>query len=308
MLNEQDGGNNSRNRGQNRPQSGGKEPFYEEHVALEGLASWASARPDKCFHGILRVDPNKSKVAYITPAPYPGPMNPPAVAGAIKPLDILIDDERCRNRALHGDRVCVELLPEDKWADLTDRQKQQRQQEEGKGAAVCPPIPPSENEAADAAEMAAAQEHKKDVLKRLWQPSRHITDGFVFPPQHSESESTSAAPTGAESVAAALTRRALALNKQPRGRVVCLLHLPGSGGFAAANAANVGGSGSGSDRGASASLCSNVGALQTMLPPPRAGASPVLPERTSFVYFVPQDKRLPNFIVPRMQVGIHLNC
>ena len=70
--------------------------FVTEDAALAGLGA------GQLLKGVLRVNPKRRKVAYVS------------VAGIH--VDILIDDEKWRNRAFHGDLVVLELFPSSEWA------------------------------------------------------------------------------------------------------------------------------------------------------------------------------------------------
>jgi exoribonuclease R len=75
---------------------------YEEHLSLVETENLISE--GRLFAGILRVNSKRRKVAYVT---VPG----------IK-TDILIEDEKARNRAIHGDLVAIELFDPKLWLPI----------------------------------------------------------------------------------------------------------------------------------------------------------------------------------------------
>lgn len=72
--------------------------FYSERVVEDGL------KTKKIFSGTLRISPYKKNVAYISTKEFR--------------IDIVLDNESLRNRAVFGDVVAVELLPQTEWMSI----------------------------------------------------------------------------------------------------------------------------------------------------------------------------------------------
>lgn len=72
---------------------------HSDYLSKAELA--AGVENGTIFIGSLKIFPQKRKLAYI------------AIPG--HSIDVLIPDERSRNRAFHGDQVYVELLPQHQW-------------------------------------------------------------------------------------------------------------------------------------------------------------------------------------------------
>ena len=98
------GGYNNNNNN-NNSSSGGKPGLYSEYMPLEAVQKGLLA--GTLYQGLLRVNPKRRKVAYVT-------------CEGIK-IDVYIEDEKLRNRAIHGDIVAVELLPQSEWLPIVQR-------------------------------------------------------------------------------------------------------------------------------------------------------------------------------------------
>ena len=102
------GGNNNGRGGynnNNNSSSGGKTGLYSEYIPLDAAQKGLLA--GTLYQGLLRVNPKRRKVAYVT-------------CEGIK-IDVFIEDEKLRNRAIHGDIVVVELLPQSEWLPIVQR-------------------------------------------------------------------------------------------------------------------------------------------------------------------------------------------
>jgi DIS3-like exonuclease 2 len=100
MKKKTNGKSNPKKKNNNKEKEGQKEKrVFEDHLPLdeinEGLKNYT------LFQGKLKVFANKRKLGYVE------------VEGL--KYDVLIEDEKLRNRALVGDTVVVSIFPEDKW-------------------------------------------------------------------------------------------------------------------------------------------------------------------------------------------------
>lgn len=78
---------------------------YENFLNREACLAKLSSQD--LFQGTIHVNPKRKKVAYVT-------------CNEIGDVDILIDDEKFRNRAIHDDLVAVELFPMCEWSPVSD--------------------------------------------------------------------------------------------------------------------------------------------------------------------------------------------
>ncbi len=150
--------------------------FYSEFIREEDAQKGIEA--GTLYKGILRVNPKRRKVAYVT------------VAGI--QVDILIDDEKWRNRAFHGDLVVLELFPSSEWA-------------------------PSASSTNDDTELSIYDQSgdtevlSRDIQETLWRPKSNL-----LKPREAETVETSIVLHNVDQVA-------MDLSCQPRGRVVYIL-------------------------------------------------------------------------------------
>ena len=77
---------------------------YEAHLPSPEVGE--KVRDGRVFTGFFRTTPNRRKVAYGT-------------CREIGALDVVIDDERHHNRAIHGDLVALELYPQAEWVPFS---------------------------------------------------------------------------------------------------------------------------------------------------------------------------------------------
>ena len=97
--------NHNNNNNNNNSSSGGKTGVYNEYLPADVVQK--GLLDGTLYQGLLRVNPKRRKVAYVT-------------CEGIK-IDVFIEDEKLRNRAIHGDVVVVELLPQSEWLPIVQR-------------------------------------------------------------------------------------------------------------------------------------------------------------------------------------------
>jgi exoribonuclease R len=153
--------------------------FYTAHVSVESTH----------VVGVLKVMAQRRKVGYVS------------VEGAS--VDIFIADEKARNRAIVGDTVAVELLPEDQWVD---RNSGERPNDE-------PMVKASVFDAARLAQNAATQ-------RSLWLPRDAVISAGAASKKGQGQGTGSGAPPHAPH---ALDEAASVCGKQPTGRVVAVV-------------------------------------------------------------------------------------
>lgn len=139
------------------------------------------------YLGVLKVNPRKKVEAYVRPEGFG--------------IDFRVDDEKMRNRSLHGDLVAVQLLPEEDWAPWSTM----LQAKLGLGDTT--------NELA----ALPAARGNNPTEKRLWAPKQAMIDSFRA---HAEEKSKAAAAAAGKHP---IEVRSLELNLQPRVRVVSVL-------------------------------------------------------------------------------------
>jgi exoribonuclease R len=79
--------------------------FYDNHLSEEKVNAGLLA--GFFFRGCFKVNPKKRKVGYVS------------CEGLT--IDICIDDDKLRNRAIQGDIVAIELLPKSEWLSIKQR-------------------------------------------------------------------------------------------------------------------------------------------------------------------------------------------
>ncbi|KAJ0406113.1 hypothetical protein P43SY_008364 [Pythium insidiosum] len=180
-------------------------------------------------------------------------------------VDVLVDGVRDRNRAMDGDLVAVEILPEEKWKSLDNNTKSQSnngRRRPGRRASIDEDYEPADAEAA------------AEALQALWRPNVDTTRCFVKKPDVAEVSDSVEDP-----VAVAIQRvaeRSASLGSRPTGRVVYVL-APG------------------------AAVQGFVGSLvpKTRISDPSAALSP----EDDYAYFDAQDPRVPRRVrIPRLQL------
>ena len=162
---------------------GQSKAFYDNHIdeiqVSNGLASGTY------FKGLLRVNPQRRKVAYIS------------VEG-IK-FDIVIVDEKDRNRAVHGDCVVVELYPDADWLPRAAAPKESNKANDG--------LEDSNN--------------ATSIQTSLWNPVLDLLSDNFFAGVDVEADGTRDGSALSECMQR-VTRISLDREIQPRGKVVAI--------------------------------------------------------------------------------------
>jgi len=188
------GGGDKSNKGEGNKSGGGarggyvkqaSSSFYEEYLPVEQIEEGMG---QQYFQGILKVNPRKKVEAYVRPEGFN--------------IDLRVDDEKARNRSLHGDLVALELLPEAEWAPWSSMLQAKLGLELGDTAA--------------GGELPARVPSQNPAEKRLWAPKQGMIDGFR---SQADVAKRAAATAGKHPIEA----RSLELNLQPRARVVSVL-------------------------------------------------------------------------------------
>jgi len=236
-----------------------KKEVYSEHVT--DSEAHAGLESGKYFQGKLRVNPKSTKNAYV------------AVKGVSR--DVLIQDEigldrkatGYRNRAIHGDVVVLEMLPEAEWPVLTSRGAAADISEATLQDFVSDDMLARlqlSRDGPDAdGEDAAAAKSRQETVTRLWRPNEAVVQEFKR-----EEDEVHWIDEAA--------RRDPGAPKQPVGKVVGILR--------------------------ASHVKTLVGALEvkdasTIL---RRGAP--LPDNVTYVFFKPHEPVYPKLIVPRLQL------
>lgn len=108
-------------------------------------------------------------------------------------IDICIDDEINRNRAVHGDLVAVQLFPESQWLPLSQRERGSRKGD---------------------TEDDEDEEESAMIVRQLWQPHVDIISAHAKAGNEDESEVIAVHP---------IVEASNRLGLQPKGRVVAIL-------------------------------------------------------------------------------------
>ena len=209
--------------------------FYVPHLDQEACDNGTY------YVGVLRVNPRKMTEAYVS------------VDGV--GVDIRIDTEQLRNRSLHGDLVAIELLPEAEWLEFSNMMKGKLNLDLGNEGTE------SVVEALENLKVGSgSSEALRAVQESLWRPMVNKEEKKEMP--------------RANTCTSSLEKRALSIERQPRGRVVRIIERRHTKEL-------VGG------------LQANVPALTGLGPQDR------LPDSINSLYFVPADTKFPNLYVPR---------
>ena len=233
--------------------------YIREEEAREGV------RTGKFVEGRLRVNPKSRKNAFVT------------VDNVSR--DILVQDETKervqtghRNRAIHGDVVVLELLPEDEWPTLSVRRKSKVRGEGGDAEEDGEEQEEDEVDATLSLSVLARLrlDAKNDEAQRrqenkqlLWRPDQALLEAYRQP-----------APS--EHWIDVAARRNPELPKQPVARVVFVS--------------------------AQKHPKTLVGALEIKDAHKVLKPGSPLPEGTSYIFFQPHEAVYPKLMVPRMQL------
>ena len=157
--------------------------FYDDHLRAEDVRRSLGQR---YFQGILNVNPRKNVEAYVRCEGFT--------------IDFRIDDEKMRNRSLHGDIVIVELLPEASWVPWSNMLQAKLGLSEKSGS--------SEDLSRDTAP------YDNSGTQKLWAPNQDLIESFRIKTQ----------PNGfAAGCRHNIEQRSLSIKLQPRARVVMIL-------------------------------------------------------------------------------------
>ena len=220
------------------------EPYLEYAEVQKGLVA------GEIFQGLLRVNPKRRKVAYVT-------------CLGIK-IDVFIENEELRNRAIHGDTVAVALLPQSEWLPVPQKTQHVEAADltVGAGGAAWTEATAKGSPDANADD---DNDDDRDHVQKLWQPRAELLSR-----KGAAEESASAGSTGVTHPVDVLAQQA---GLQPKGKVVYVLQADHA--------------------------VLHVGAIEAncALHPGRP-----FPESEHFVKFKPADARYPHCILPRMQL------
>ena len=181
--NNKSGGSNNNNRNNNKGSN--KNAVYDEYLSIEEVEEKLS---QNLLQGNLKVIATKRKNAYVTC---------PGIS-----IDIFINTEIQRNRAIHGDVVIVELLPESEWLPITK-------------------IMNTENDKSEEVTLKDVNINTsslKQVQEALWQPRHDLVQKF-----EKGLKSSDDAEKKKSSVVHHVEKKYKELNKQPCGRVVYIM-------------------------------------------------------------------------------------
>lgn len=227
-----------------------RENYYEDY-SDRAAVSEALARGE-LHQGKLRVNPTSKYRAYLT------------VDGIL--VDIMIDNIKDRNRAMDGDLVAIQILPEHKWMPNKEPTiKGDEKQEASNGLKVeiagpVPSVPVSSPEPTSS---------KKETFHALWRPNLDVSRCLM------PSDPTKPLRASPLNAAQGIYQRSLELQARPTAKVVCILAPGTAEGF--------------------------VGSLEPKTKMLDANAP--LPPDEDFACFNADDQRLPRRIqIPRLQL------
>lgn len=173
--NRQDHGNRSA-----RNENSNADKFYDEHLSVADLKL---DDPDTHFFvGELKVFPKKRRVGYVK---CPG-----------LPFDIMIEDEKRRNRAIFGDLVVVSVYPEEKWVEV---ERDESEFKEAVGSEV---------------------DEEKVIVDLLWKPKHDVLSDHKAGKAETDKEKEA---SGLNEYASNIVKVATARKLQPTGKIVAIL-------------------------------------------------------------------------------------
>ena len=221
--------------------------YYEQHLSMdEVIQGNLESEFPRYYIGTLRVNPRKKVEAYIRCAGLE--------------VDIRVDDDKLRNRSLHGDIVAIEMLPKEQWLEFSTMMKGKL----GLGDSKTEDI--HENVLEESAE---EKEAAALLQQRLWQPRQDLIDHFS-----SLSDSTRTEDRGSSTkVVDPIQEISMREELQPRGKIVCIME-------ANHQSLQVG----------------NLKMMNNSLP----SRGEKMSSSDKGVYFVPTDSRYQNIYIPRI--------
>lgn len=159
--------------------------IYQEYLSQDQLIS--SLHSGRYLSGKLIVIPNNLSHCYVENEFLPN-------------RDIVITNLEDRNRSQHLDTVVVELYPSEKWVPFSKQKQQQQSQEDNTDA-----------------EQVESDLHANDLpLRELWEPKDELLEHFRRPRENDEERHK-------REYLNSILEQSIALNLQPRGRVVGIL-------------------------------------------------------------------------------------
>jgi DIS3-like exonuclease 2 len=222
---------------------GKQQDFYRPYLDQDVVESGSY------LTGVIRVNPKKKQEAYVS------------VEGV--GVDIRIDDDKLRNRSLHGDIVAIELLPQEEWTEFSAMLKGKLDLDQQDSSSISSSSSNVELQGEDA-------EALRQMRNTLWRPMvPELREREAAMREKKAAESTTTGGGGGVSELEETSRR---LQLQPRGRVVRIMEAKAVG--------------------------SLVGGLQLQnMDVCKPGEK--LPDSVHGLYFQPLDTKYPNLYVPR---------
>lgn len=221
-----------------------KTSFYDDYLDIELV--YKRLELGTLFCGNLRVYPNRRRVGYIQ-------------CNSMT-IDVCIDDEKFRNRAIHGDKVCIEILPESDWIQIINNNNNNKEEF-------------SDINKIDLIDT-TIQQDELNTIKTLWQPKYDLLREFEGDSLKDDAIYISNGYVSTkESIEAGFKIETLSkkLNLQPKAKIVYILERNHKK--------------------------TQVGSLTCQNP---LRPNQKLPQEVSYVNFQPNDQRYPNLIIPRM--------
>lgn len=170
---------------------------YAEHVseavAEEGVSS------GRYLVGTLYVNPRKNVEAYVRCEGLG--------------IDIRVDDEKSRNRSLHGDVVYVDIMPEADWLPWSAMMQEKLGLGEGEGDST-----KGAKDGGCSEQDAAAHREREKTVQRLWVPQQAMIDEFAKKTKDKKEAAKAQGKEGAHPHP--LEKKSFDLSLQPRAKVV----------------------------------------------------------------------------------------
>jgi exoribonuclease R len=187
--------NQRKNNKYNNNNENKKTSFYNNYLDIKEVIY--GLEHGTLFCGKLRVYPNRRRVGYIQ-------------CNSMT-IDVCIDDEKYRNRAIHGDKVCIELFPESEWIPIINKSNKNKE------------------EFAEVKKLDITESIKEDELNSqttLWQPKYDLLKQFKDISLRDEEENISSDDISSKkSIEAGIKIEELSkkLNLQPKAKIVYIL-------------------------------------------------------------------------------------